>query len=241
MNTTRIINLLFVIALSIFIAACSNKSRTERRVIAAAPSPTLQAIPVSTTAVQSKTRPLVASSTISAQDKLDVVVFKVPELSATDVIVESDGLISLPYIGSLNVMGLTIQQAEERIEALLRKDALQDPRVTVTRKEQTLKRVTVEGAVKIPGVFPIKGQMTFLQAIAMGQGLTELADTKTVMVFRDGKQYQVNLELVRKGVTPDPMIKEDDRIVVLKSDRKVKEKKVLEYLPAVLTPLSIFF
>jgi len=179
---------------------------------------------------------------IASQDKLDITVFKIPELSVSNIIVESSGIISLPYIGSLNVLGLSLQQAEDKIETLLRKD-LQDPRVTIKRTERKLKlnNVTVEGAVQTPGVFPfpVKGSLSFLQAIALSQGITEMADTKSIIVFRDGKRYTVNIDSIRRGLVPDPILKADDRIVVLKSDRKIKEKKILEYLPAVLAPLSL--
>lgn len=179
------------------------------------------------------------STIISEQDKLDVTVFKVPELSATDLTVETNGAISLPLLGGVMVRGLSIPQAEQKIASLLSKSYMQDPKVTVTRKEQAFKRVTVEGAVKTPGVFPITGRMTFLQAIALAQGLTDLANDKSVVVFRNGRQYGVNLDLIRNGEAPDPILQNDDRIVVLKSDNKVLEQKVINYLPALLSPFSL--
>jgi polysaccharide export outer membrane protein len=180
------------------------------------------------------------STRLNEQDRLDVTVFKVPELSAVDLIIEANGAISLPLLGSVVVGGLSIPQAEQKIARLLTKDFLQDPKVTVTRKEQALRRVTVEGAVTTPGVFPIEGrQMTFLQAIALAQGLTDLANDKAVIVFRDGRQYGVNLDLIRRGKAPDPYVQNNDRIVVLKSDNKVLEQKVINYLPALLSPFSL--
>lgn len=179
------------------------------------------------------------STMISEQDKLDVTVFKVDELSARDLTVETNGAISLPLLGSVVVRGLSITQAEQKIADLLRRNYMQDPKVTVTRKEQAFKRVTVEGAVRTPGVFPITGRMTFLQAIALSQGLTDLANDKSVVVFRNGRQYGVNLDLIRKGEAPDPILQNDDRIVVLKSDNKVLEQKVINYLPALLSPFSL--
>lgn len=177
---------------------------------------------------------------ISEQDKLDVVVFKVPELSASGLTVETNGAISLPLVGSVVVRGLSITQAERKIAGLLQKSYMQDPKVTVTRTEQAFKRVTVEGAVRTPGVFPITGRMTFLQAIALSQGLTDLANDKAVIVFRNGRQYGVNLDLIRNGKAPDPILQNDDRIVVLKSDNKVLEEKVINYLPALLSPFALF-
>lgn len=181
----------------------------------------------------------VQGTMISEQDRLDVTVFKVPELSATDLTVETNGAISLPLLGSVVVRGLSITQAERKISGLLSQSYMQDPKVTVTRKEQAFKRVTVEGAVRTPGVFPITGRMTFLQAIALSQGLTDLANDKAVIVFRNGRQYGVNLDLIRKGKAPDPILQNDDRIVVLKSDNKVLEQKVINYLPALLSPFSL--
>lgn len=181
----------------------------------------------------------VQSTMISEQDKLDVTVFKVPELSATDLTVETNGAISLPLLGSVVVRGLSITQAEQKIAGMLSRNYMQDPKVTVTRKEQAFKRVTVEGAVRTPGVFPITGRMTFLQAIALAQGITELANDKGVIVFRNGRQYGVNLDLIRNGKAPDPILQNDDRIVVLKSDNKVLEQKVIDYLPALLSPFSL--
>jgi hypothetical protein len=60
-----------------------------------------------------------------------------------------------------------------------------------------------------------------------------------VVVFRNGRQYGVNLDLIRKGEAPDPILQNDDRIVVLKSDNKVLEQKVIDYLPALLSPFSL--
>ena len=176
---------------------------------------------------------------ISEQDKVDVTVFKVPELSAEDLTVETNGAISLPLLGSVVVRGLSISQAEQKIADLLSRSYMQDPKVTITRKEQAFKRVTVEGAVTTPGVFPITGRMTFLQAIALAQGITELANDRSVIVFRNGRQYGVNLDLIRNGKAPDPILQNDDRIVVLKSDSKVLEQKVIDYLPALLSPFSL--
>lgn len=184
--------------------------------------------------------PSAQSTVLNEGDRIDVTVFRVPDLSAVDLTIETNGSISLPLLGGVGVRGLSIVQAEQKIAGLLSKSYLQDPKVTITRKQQALRRVTVEGEVRTPGVFPISGrQMTFLQAIALSQGLTDLANDKAVIVFRNGRQYGVNLDLIRRGKAPDPIVQNDDRIVVLKSDNKVLEQKVINYLPALLSPFSL--
>ena len=179
------------------------------------------------------------SELIAPQDTLDINVFKVSDLSAKGLKVEPSGVISLPLIGSVKVTGLTIIQAEKKITQRL-KQFMQDPKVSVTRTDKAvIKRVTVEGEVKTPGVFPIKGNLSFLQAIAMAQGLSTLADSRNVLFYRDGGQHQINLDLVRTGQIPDPALRGDDRIVVLKDPVKVKEKKIMDYLPVITGPLSL--
>lgn len=181
-----------------------------------------------------------ASTTISPQDTLDINIFKVPDLSAKALKVEANGAISLPLVGSVTVAGLSISQAEKLITQRLTQ-YMQDPKVSVVRTDNAVsKRVTVEGEVRTPGVFPIKGNLSFLQAIAMAQGLSELGDSRNVLFFRDGSQHSISLDLVRTGRIPDPILRGDDRIVVLKDRAKVKEEKILKYLPAVLSPISVF-
>lgn len=176
---------------------------------------------------------------ISPQDTLDINVFKVPDLSVKALKVENGGAISLPLVGSVKVGGLSIAQAERLITQKL-SHYMQDPKVNVIRTDNAVsKRVTVEGEVRTPGVFPIKGNLSFLQAVAMAQGLTELGNSKNVLFFRDGAQHNISLDLVRTGKIPDPMLRGDDRIVVLKDSAKVKEKKILNYLPAVMSPISV--
>ncbi len=180
------------------------------------------------------------SSTISPQDTLNINVFKVPDLSAREIKVESNGIISLPLVGSVRVAGLSIAQAEATITQRL-KQYMQDPKVSVVRTDNAIsKRVTVEGEVRTPGVFPIKGNLSFLQAIAMAQGITEVGNSRNVLFYRDGAQHNISLDLVRTGKIADPILRGDDRIVVLKDAAKVREKKIIDYLPAVMAPVSIF-
>ena len=179
------------------------------------------------------------SNRLSAGDVLDVNVFKVPDLSAKALTVESSGAISLPLVGTVAVAGLSIAQAEQRITQRLTK-FMQAPQVSISRTSKVVeKRVTVEGEVRTPGVFPIKGNLSFLQAIALAQGLSDVGDSRQVFFYRDGARHIVNLDLVRNGSISDPILRGDDRIVVMKDSAKVREKKVLDYLPAVTAPFSI--
>lgn len=156
---------------------------------------------------------------IGANDLLQVDVFQVEALSR-EVRVNSNGEISLPLIGMVSVRDLSVREAENVVKAKLGERYLQDPQVTVTVKEYTNQRVTIEGLVKKPGVYSFKGDATLLHAIALSEGVDEeLANTGQVRLFRDnGKgekdSYLVDLGAIRRGEVEDPALKGGDVIVV---------------------------
>ena len=79
------------------------------------------------------------------------------------------------------------------------KDYLQDPQVSVFIKEFTSQRITVEGAVARPGIYPIRGDTTLVQAIALAGGQGQLPDLTEVMVFRleAGQRRQLTYDLIK--------------------------------------------
>jgi polysaccharide export outer membrane protein len=160
------------------------------------------------------------SDTISPQDLLDISVFKVPDLSKT-VRVDDNGTITLPLLGTIRAAGMSAKQLEQMIAGRLARDYMNDPQVSVFVKEATRSRVTVEGAVGKPGIFPMAGDMSFLQAIATAGGLTRLADPNNAVLFRGANRYRVNLAAIRTGAAADPAMMADDRIVVQESAGKV--------------------
>jgi polysaccharide export outer membrane protein len=161
---------------------------------------------------------------IGVQDLLEIQVFQAEELNHVSR-VNTRGHISMPLIGSVQVIGLMVEDAERLIESKLGEEYLQDPHVTIFVKEYESQKITVEGWVKDPGVFPLKGQTTLVQAIAMADGLDRLADPEQITIFRktaDGKTmgYTVNVERVRTGDINDPLVYHGDIIVIPKHGGK---------------------
>ncbi len=171
---------------------------------------------------------------IGAQDLLEVNVFGVEDLSRT-VRVNSNGQVSLPLVGGLSAGGLTIPELEAGIAEAYRNGYLQDPQVTVFVKEYASQRITVEGAVKNPGIYPLTGKTTLLQAVAMAQGLDPLANLAGVVLFRqvDGQRMGAVYDIrdLRAGRIADPQIFGDDLIVVDQSDSKTALRRFIESVP----------
>ena len=172
---------------------------------------------------------------IGGQDLLQISVFGIDQLSQT-VRVNSNGQISLPLIGSVLAGGKTIPALEADIASKLKKGYLQDPQVTVFIQEFASQRITLEGAINKPGIFPLTGKTTLLQAIAMAGGVDDkVADLKGVVVFRqvEGKRMGAVFDLarVRDGTMPDPQIYGDDIIVVEQSGSKSALRRFIETMP----------
>lgn len=158
---------------------------------------------------------------IGPEDLIEIQVFGVDQLTRT-VRVNSRGLISLPLVGNLEVGGLTSQQAEALVVTKLAESFLQNPQVSFFIREYTSQRVTIEGAVNKPGVYPLRGPTTLLQSLAVAGGQASLSDMSEVMLFRgdnEGKRETLTYDVdrIRSGELEDPAVLNDDLIVVKRS------------------------
>lgn len=179
---------------------------------------------------------------IGPQDVLDISVFKVPELSKSVQVADS-GTINLPLVGEVPAAGKTAQEVERELTKKLGAKYLQSPQVTVFVKEYNSQRVTIEGAVKKPGVYPVRGKTSLLQFIALAEGLDPAAQDE-IVVFRqaDGKRIagKFDIEEIRAGRLADPLIREGDVIVVGSSGMKAAWQNFLKAVPAA-AQMALFF
>lgn len=207
-----------------------------------APSGSVQ-LPPSAREFTSISEPGNAAYRIGPLDVLAVSVFRVPELSAT-VQVADTGTINLPLIGEIPASGRTAQEVERDITARLGEKYLQNPQVTVFIKEYNARRVTVDGSVKKPGVYPLRGRTSLLQAITMAEGLDINRASGEVVVFRnsDGKRTaaRFNLDEIRSGQAPDPIVEPGDVVIVDDSTAKVVLNNVLRVLPVTSVFMGVF-
>ena len=179
---------------------------------------------------------------IAPMDKLSVKVFKMEDLTG-DYDVDLAGNISMPLIGQLKAANLTTEQLDGQLTSKLGDKYLEHPDVSVAIKSSTAHVVTVDGAVKEGGSFPVGGPTSLIKAIAMAKGTTEDANNRRVAVFRTiGGQRQAaafDLTSIRRGEAPDPEIYPGDIIVVDGSSVKSVQKQVLQSIPllAIFGPL----
>jgi len=175
---------------------------------------------------------------ISPADKLSIKVLKSDELTG-DYQVDLTGHISMPLIGEVAAADLTTTQLDQKITELLSQKYFEHPDVSVGVKESALRTVTVDGAVREGGAFPVAGPMTLIQAVALAKGTTDDANARRVAIFRTiGGQRQAaafDLAAIRHGEAPDPQVYPGDIIVVDGSGVKAAFKRIIQAIPALGT------
>lgn len=168
-------------------------------------------------------------------DTVAIRVFQEPELSFEEIIVDPSGSIPFPLLGTINVNGLTAVEASRMIAGRLGARYIVNPQVTVLVLSSTTRRITVEGEVKKAGIFPIDRPITLLQSIALAEGVTDRAKMDEIIVFRRSGDAvfaaRFDLEMVRKGLEPDPMLQAGDVVVVGYSSVKGLLRDILTAAP----------
>jgi protein involved in polysaccharide export with SLBB domain len=133
----------------------------------------------------------VSSSTLAANDLLEVRVYQEPDLSGV-YRVDPDGHIDFPLCGKVKVGGLTPSGAADAITACLRNGFVRRPQVSALVKEFNSKKVFVFGEVAKPGSFSYEEGMTIIHAISQAGGLLRSASKNAVNVTRvvDGREMK---------------------------------------------------
>jgi polysaccharide export outer membrane protein len=171
---------------------------------------------------------------ISPLDKLQVTVYREPELSG-DYDVDLRGIISLPLIGAVKAGDLTAAQLGQQLARLFGAKYLQSPDVSVAIKASSTRSVTVDGSVHQPGMFPVTGRLSLLQVIALAHGTDENANPHRVAIFRrlEGQRMAAAFDLtaIRRGEAEDPRIYNGDIIVVDGSNTKSAFKQIMQAVP----------
>jgi polysaccharide export outer membrane protein len=124
--------------------------------------------------------------------------------SRSPVTVGPDGKIYFYVLPGIDVWGLTLSEAKDRIERELKdRDLIKAPIVSVQLRGIDSARVWLLGRVDKPGVYPMSAPMTLLEAVSIAggtltssaSGTTEdLADLSNSFVVRNGERLPVNLE-----------------------------------------------
>lgn len=145
---------------------------------------------------------------IGQGDILKVTVWSQPELSG-EFTVDGAGGITLPLIGAVKAAGQTIEQVEKEIRDRLADGYVVNPQVAIGVAQFKSQRVFVVGEVRTPGVVPLSGALTLLEALTRVGSFTEFAGGELVVV-----RPAPGREVVGPVLASDPGAKEILRLDV---------------------------
>ncbi|MDO6686618.1 MULTISPECIES: polysaccharide biosynthesis/export family protein [unclassified Agarivorans] len=116
---------------------------------------------------------------LAAGDSFRVSVYGEPELNM-ETRLANDGFIRYPFLGEIEVRGLTVNQLQLHIQNGLKGDYLVDPMVQVTMVEY--RPFFINGEVARPGAYPYQPGLTVNRAITLAGGFTERAGKSKITI-----------------------------------------------------------
>lgn len=141
---------------------------------------------------------------IGIGDIITIDVYEHPDLKRT-VRISGDGLITLPLIGDVSAVNLSIKELSKKIESILAAGYVIDPQVNIFIEEFRNRKATILGEVESPGLYELEGYTSLLELISKAGGLTEKASPEVIVHRKktarqpDGK-IRVNLrQLMEEG------------------------------------------
>jgi len=155
---------------------------------------------------------------IGVTDTLMVTIWKNPELGG-QVVVRSDGKISVPLLDDLQAEGLTPEELKEVITEAL-SEYVVSPDVTVIVTGMNSNSVSVMGGVARSGEMPFQRETRVLQAIARSGGFTTWAKKSKVRILRPTQQglveyrFDYGAYLAGKAPGTNLVLRPGDTIVV---------------------------
>jgi protein involved in polysaccharide export with SLBB domain len=255
--TASILRPTAVLAGLLFLAGCATppaKPVATFAPVAPADVESVPATPLDPALLNPPTEPF----TLGPGDRIAIEILGDPATHA-EVTVGPDGKIYYYLLPGLDVWGLSLGQARQRLAGELRRYLRLAPSVAVTLRRVQSKQVWILGRVNHPGVYPLAGPTTLLEALSEAGGpssasavaslsgalgisaigsASEAADLSRSFLIRQGRVVPVNFErLLREGDLSQNLYLQPDDFIYLPSSGI----PVVYVLGAVLQPRAVNF
>lgn len=112
--------------------------------------------------------------TVGVTDVLKITVFNEEALTGSFRI-DDDGSISYPMLGRISVAGKSVREIEEQIRTALLDGWVRRPEVAVEVEQFRSRTLFIMGEVRTPGKYPLQGDMTLLEVLALAGSVTSEA------------------------------------------------------------------
>jgi polysaccharide export outer membrane protein len=177
--------------------------------------------------------PQPADYVLGAQDVLLITSYDQADLSGKFT-VETDGTFTFPLIGRVKAGGLTLRQVEAQLKRqLVDEGYFRNPQITVSIEQYKSQKIFVVGEVRLPGSYPLSGNMTLVEALARAGSTLPTASGEAVIVHagdhateptlpsaQDDKEIvRINLRDLENGIfSHNPALRDGDTIFVPRAE-----------------------
>jgi polysaccharide export outer membrane protein len=161
-------------------------------------------------------------------DAIGVQVFQSPDLSV-DARVSENGVISYPLVGSVQLGGLSIAEAEQKIADALRSGGfVRSPQVNIILRQVRGNQVAVLGQVNRPGRFPLETFNTRVSdMLATAGGVTPGGDDVLILTGqRQGQAFRRVIDIPGLFLNQKP----EDDVVLAGGDTLYVNKAPVFYI-----------
>jgi polysaccharide export outer membrane protein len=154
---------------------------------------------------------------IGLDDQLMISVWREPELSM-NVVVRPDGVITLPLLNDVHVVGLKPIELQQILTEKL-KSFVSEPQVTVIVQGIKSRKVFLVGNVSKQGAFNLEGGETALQLLAAAGGVSTFGKADSIYILRTENKKQIRIPFqykkALKGRTQDDVLLQPGDVVVV--------------------------
>ncbi|GGE19841.1 polysaccharide export outer membrane protein [Gemmobacter megaterium] len=132
----------------------------------------------------------------------------------TEVTVGNDGTIFVPYVGKVNVRGLSPDQARERVQSGV-EAVLPSGQVQLSVKQGRLNTVDLVGGVSQAGSYPLPDRnFSVLSLISQGGGVSDALQNPIVKLVRGGRSYGISVSRLFAQPALDVSLIGGDKVIV---------------------------
>ena len=171
--------------------------------------------PIASTTVEANYR-------IAEEDVLRMDVWGEPQLSQMQMQVTPGGKVNVPFLGEMQVLGLTLTEVSDQIaKKLAELEIIYEAKVQITLLSLHRPQVRILGAVQRSGSFEFKEGDTILDAIAQGGSYSDDAMLESATLTHQGESTQIPIDLKKLlagDLTQNEKLKNGDAIYIPHED-----------------------
>jgi len=101
--------------------------------------------------------------------------------------VKLDGTILFPELGSISVVGLSLQEVKDKLSLLIEKSYI-GVNIDISMQNLSAKKITIVGAVKTPGTYLINPFSTITGALAYSGGVSDIGSLRDIKLIRNNQE-----------------------------------------------------